>query len=208
MFAIRKSRMIGYNRRMMLKPQDVLICLKIALVGGQDWSYQSLADALFLSPSEAHAGAKRAEAARLLDLRRKTVYRSALTEFLIHGVRYAYPPQRGGLTRGVPTGYAAPPLARQFSSVQGDPPVWPTPEGRVRGYEFSPLYPSVPKAAAKDEQLYELLALVDAIRDGRARESGLAAGELKARLCEPHAALPEPVIPEPTLSVPDPVMQA
>lgn len=185
---------------MMLKPQDVLICLKIALHGGQAWSYQSLADALFLSPSEAHAGAKRAEAARLLDLRRKTVYRSALTEFLIHGVRYAYPPQRGGLTRGVPTGYAAPPLAYQFSSVQGDPPVWPTPEGRVRGYEFLPLYPSVPKAAAGDEQLYELLALVDAIRDGRAREVSLAAGELKARLCEPHAALPEPVLPVPELA--------
>ena len=199
---------MGYNRRMMLKPQDVLICLKLALVEGQAWSYQSLADALFLSPSEAHAGARRAEAARLLDLRRKTVYRSALTEFLIHGVRYAYPPQRGGLTRGVPTGYAAPPLARQFSSVQGDPPVWPTLEGRVRGYEFAPLYPSVPKAAAGDEQLYELLALVDAIRDGRAREAALAAGELKARLCQPQAALPEPVLPGPALSVSDPAMQA
>jgi len=48
---------------MMLKPQDVLICLKIALHDGRAWSYQSLADALFLSPSEAHAGAKRAEGA-------------------------------------------------------------------------------------------------------------------------------------------------
>ncbi len=191
---------------MMLKPQDVLVCLKVALHGGQDWSYQSIADALFLSPSEAHAGAKRAGAARLLDLRRKTVYRSALTEFLIHGVRYAYPPQRGGLTRGVPTGYAAPPLARQFSSVQGDPPVWPTPEGRVRGYEFSPLYPSVPKAAAGDERLYELLALVDAIRDGRAREAGLAARELKARLCDPHAALSELALPGPALPVPESAM--
>jgi hypothetical protein len=176
---------------MMLKPQDVLICLKIALQDTRTWSYQSLAEALFLSPSEVHAGAKRAESARLLDLSRKTVYRNALTEFLIHGVRYAYPPHRGGLTRGVPTGYAAPPLARQFSSVQGDPPVWPTPEGRVRGYEFSPLYPSVPKAAAGDIRLYELLALVDAIRDGRAREAGLAADELRIRLCEPHAALTE-----------------
>ena len=114
----------------------------------------------------------------------------------------------GVSTRGVPTGYAAPPLARQFSSVKGDPPVWPTPDGRVRGYEFSPLYPSVPKAAAGDEQLYEVLALVDAIRDGRAREVALAAGELKARLCQPHAALPEPVLPGLALSVSDPTMQA
>jgi hypothetical protein len=37
-------------------------------------------------------------------------------------------------------------------------------------------------AAASDNRLYELLALLDAIRDGRAREKKLAARELKARL--------------------------
>jgi hypothetical protein len=98
-------------------------------------------------------------------------------------VKYAYPPERGGLTRGVPTGYAAPPLVSQFSSVQGDPPVWSTVDGSVQSYAFSPLYPSVPKAAAQDERLYELLTLLDAIRDGRAREANLAACELEKRLC-------------------------
>lgn len=166
----------------MLKPQDVLICIKIALHDEKHWSYQSLADELFLSASEAYAGAKRAEVSRLIDLRNKIVYRGALREFLIHGVKYAYPPKRGGLTRGIPTGYAAPPLVHQFSLVQGDPPVWPTLEGQVRGYEFSPLYASVPKAAAGDKRLYELLALIDAIRDGRAREANIAADEVKARL--------------------------
>ena len=52
----------------------------------------------------------------------------------------------------------------------------------MRGYAFSPLYPSVPAAALQDSRLYELLALVDAIRDGRARERNLAAKELEARL--------------------------
>ncbi len=168
---------------MILKPQDVLICLKMALQQERGWSYQLLAETLFLSASEAFAGAKRAEEARLVDLKRKIVYRNALLEFLVHGVKYAYPPKRGGLTRGVPTGYAAPPLDRLFSTVQGPPPVWPALDGSVRGYEFSPLYPSVPKAAEADEKLYELLALVDAIRDGRAREASLAAEELRARLC-------------------------
>lgn len=175
--------MIGYTYFMMLKPQDVLICLKLALHDRQPWSYQSLATTLFLSPSEAHAGVKRAEAARLVDSRRRVVHRNALTEFLIHGVRYAYPPERGGLTRGIPTGYAAPPLLEQFSTVQGDPPVWPASEGHVRGYAFSPLYASAPQAAAEDARLYELLSLTDAIRDGRAREVSIAARELTARLC-------------------------
>lgn len=46
---------------------------------------------------------------------------------------------------------------------------------------FSPLYKSAPQAARRDEKLYELLALVDAIR-GRARERDLAARELRKRL--------------------------
>jgi hypothetical protein len=62
------------------------------------------------------------------------------------------------------------------------PPVWPDPEGEEQGYEFSPLYKSVPKAAAKDYKLYELLVLVDAIRDSRAREREIAVKEIKARL--------------------------
>jgi hypothetical protein len=37
-------------------------------------------------------------------------------------------------------------------------------------------------AALRDDKLYELLALVDAIRDGRAREREIAARELKKRL--------------------------
>lgn len=49
-------------------------------------------------------------------------------------------------------------------------PVWPFEQGSRRGYGFSPLYKKVPQAALKDHELYELLALVDALREG-ARES-------------------------------------
>ncbi len=52
----------------------------------------------------------------------------------------------------------------------------------MRGYEYSPLYRSVPKAVSRDNALYELLALVDAIRDGRARERELAVKLLTERL--------------------------
>jgi len=54
--------------------------------------------------------------------------------------------------------------------------------GEAHGYSFSPLYKTVPEAAALDERLYELLALLDAIRDGQAREAALAIEELKAQL--------------------------
>jgi hypothetical protein len=48
--------------------------------------------------------------------------------------------------------------------------------------EFSPLYKSVPEAIRNDPGLYELLALLDAIRDGRARERKLAEKELTSRI--------------------------
>jgi hypothetical protein len=62
------------------------------------------------------------------------------------------------------------------------PPVWPSADGPVRGSTFEPLHKSVPTAAAKDAALYELLALIDALRDGRARERQAAERELAARL--------------------------
>ncbi len=135
-----------------------------------------------MSPSEVHSGLKRAVAARLFDEQRRKPVKKALEEFLVHGVKYAFPPSRGGLTRGMPTSFAGPPL-RDLIVASGElPPVWPDPEGEEQGYEFSPLYKSVPKAAAKDFKLYELLVLVDAIRDSRAREREIAVNEIKARL--------------------------
>ena len=167
---------------MILKPQDIFVLLKLIAVNDRDWSYAGLARELFMRVSEVHAGLKRASLARLFDLNSKRPLLSALEEFLIYGVKYAYPPVRGGLTRGLPTGYAAPPLNKHIAQSFDHPPVWPYSEGDVQGYEFSPLFKSVPKAVLIDEKLYELLALVDAIRDGRAREKDMAVKELKKRI--------------------------
>jgi hypothetical protein len=170
---------------MNLKPQDIFILLKLVALGEGQWSYVSLAGDLFMSASEVHAGIKRAVTAHLIDSQRGRPLKKSLEEFLVHGVKYAFPPDHGGLTRGVPTGYAAPPLNNMISMPNEPPPVWPDPDGDTRGNEFSPLYKSVPKAASIDKILYELLAIVDAIRDGRARERDIAIKELKARLGSP-----------------------
>ena len=105
-----------------------------------------------------------------------------MLEFLIHGIRYAFPAEKGSLTRGVPTGYAGPPLNETIVASADPPPVWPHAEGPVRGYSFTPLHKNVPLAALDDVRLYELLTLVDAIRDGRVRERELAGRELTKRL--------------------------
>jgi hypothetical protein len=167
---------------MILKPQDIFIMLKLVVRGGSEWSYPALSYELSMSASEVHAGVKRAVAAKLMDSHRKTPVKSNLLEFIIHGVKYAYPPDRGGITRGIPTGYAASPLKELIMQTDEPPPVWPDPEGQVRGYEFSPLYSSIPHACKVDPELYELLALVDAIRDGRARERKIAEKEIQSRI--------------------------
>ena len=170
---------------MILKPQDVVVLLKLVVLRKEEWTYQRLAVELSISQSEVHAAVRRAVAARLMSnptiATGRPIY-AALLEFLVHGVKYAFPPKRGALTRGMPTGYAAPPLNKVIVGSSEPPPVWPFAEGTVRGEEFEPLYPSVPQAAARDSRLYELLALVDAVRDGRARERNLAAKDLEARL--------------------------
>jgi len=156
--------------------------LKLIVWEDSEWSYPALSHELSMSTSEVHAGVKRAVAARLMDMHRKIPIKRNLLEFLIHGVKYAYPPDRGGVTRGLPTSYAAQPLKEHIMQTDDPPPVWPDPEGQVRGYEFSPLYSSVPHACKVDPKLYEILALVDAVRDGRARETQIAVKEIQLRV--------------------------
>lgn len=144
-------------------------------------TFQTLSVDLGMSTSEVHASVKRASESGLLDADSRQVNRANLLEFLLHGVRYAFPPQRSGVTRGVVTSYAAPPLAESFS-VGELPPVWPDPKGDTRGEGLAPLYRSVPMAARANPQLHEWLALVDAVRTGRARERALASNELTRRL--------------------------
>ena len=137
-----------------------------------------------MSSSEVHAAVKRAQASRLLhgaELGERPNY-AAIEEFLIHGLKYAFPAERGELTRGVPTSYAAEPLRQVISLGDEPPPVWPYPTGTQRGISFQPLYKQAPEAALRDPVLYELLALADALRDGRARERKLAEEMMVSRL--------------------------
>lgn len=113
----------------------------------------------------------------------------SLAEFALHGAKYAFPAVRLSLTVGVPTSHSAPAFAGVFAPGSTDF-VWPHPNGSVRGVGVEPLHPSVPFAAMQDAKLYELLALFDALRVGKARERGMALERLSA-LIDPEA--PKPV---------------
>ncbi len=163
-----------------MSPLDVVVLVKLCLLKAPA-SQVSLAKDLGLSQSEISKSMARSRFAGLLFGADHQVMRQGLFEFLRYGIRYAFPQQPGPIVRGIPTAHSAPPLADQISS--DEPYVWPSAFGHVRGHGIAPLYPKAVDAATRDLELHEVLALIDALRVGRARERNIAAEELKKRIC-------------------------
>lgn len=174
---------------MVLRPQDLGIALKLMVTPLGASTTRSLAADLGISIGEISNALRRCVTAQLVtrappearqsQLRRGgqrmrlMIRQTAMREFVLHGIRYVWPPERGPIVRGVATAHAAAPLLGLIASDEA-PPVWPYPAGAQRGESFSPLFDTAPAASTKDPALYEVLALVDAIRAGRARERNLA----------------------------------
>ena len=169
----------------MLRPFDIALLLKLTLPGAAEASFQKLASELHVSSSEVHAAMKRVRISGLLSHDGpKKVNRSALVELLGHGIRYVYPAVRGEMTRGIPTAFAAKPLSSVIHDAGAEVPVWPHVLGKIRGYLFEPLYKHAAEAALLDPAFYELLSLVDALRDGRVRERKIALEIINKRIFE------------------------
>lgn len=135
---------------MELKPQDLLVLLKVAAHPPQRWTYASLGEALSMSASEVHACVRRAVASGLAVAPARGEWspvRPNLLEFVLHGVRYVWPATLGPAKRGVPTSYGAEPLVGKITAAPGDTPVWAHPAGGAKGPTLSPLYRTAPHAA-------------------------------------------------------------
>ncbi len=172
------------NRQWVLKPHDLAVALKLVALRGKWLPYATLAQQLRLSGFEAHAAVQRLMVARLAVDRDGKVHPvlAALRDFVVRGAPYCYPALRGEVTVGFPTAYAVPPLRDMVLFSEELPPVWPHPEGPVRGFALLPLYEKLPLAARDDAAFYELLALFDALRMGQAREREIASRLLEERL--------------------------
>jgi hypothetical protein len=166
----------------MLKPQDIVVLLKVYGCQKQGWTYAELSDSLGMSASEVHAGLRRCAVSGLYGESSGQLRMQAVLEFLIHGLKYVFPVQPGAMGRGIPTAHCAEPLKSLVSSGPESAYVWADPSGSVKGQMIAPLYKSVPVAVKNDPSLYELLCLIDAIRLGRVREQQLAIQLLEKRL--------------------------
>ena len=157
-----------------LKPQDVLVVLKLVAHPRKDWSYPKLAAELAMSASKSmRPSVEQSDRGSFKTARGQRRIEERSPSSSCTGIKYAFPAERGSLTRGVPTAHAASPLREQVLASDEPPPVWPDPDGSVRGGGLDPLYRSVSKAARANPALYELLALVDAesVRAARASAS-------------------------------------
>lgn len=164
-----------------LKSQDILVLLKMLLWQNREWRALDLAMELGLSQAEVSHALERLKESGLINLDKKRPIRAAMLEFLIHGLRYVFPVSPGSVSGGIPTAHSTLPLSGIMVFDKNDVDdvyVWPSAEGTMRGQGIEPLYESAPQAALKDPELHKLLALVDAIRVGQARERKLAIEEL------------------------------
>src|SRR5688500_9438305 len=101
-----------------MRPQDVVVLLKIIAKGKEAWLNKDLARELFLSPSEVSESLNRSLLAGLVDPSKRKVFLSSLLDFLFFGLRYVYPVQPGAVSRGIPTAHSAPVMAALFPAEE------------------------------------------------------------------------------------------
>ena len=164
-----------------LKSQDIVVLLKILIMSRQGWKFESLQEQLGLSTSAIYRAMERCVHARFVSPKPFTkIFSLNLIEFLVHGIAYAFATEPGKLVHGIPTAHSAPPLNKKI--VAEEQYVWPSANGTIRGQAIEPLYKHITSFIASDLELYELLALIDAIRVGKTREKNIASELLKERI--------------------------
>jgi len=162
-----------------MRPQDVIVLLKLAIIK-EGWLAKDLSKSLKISPGEISESLNRSAIAGLLSADKKILMKKAFLEFLEYGLKFVFPQKAGAVLRGIPTAHSAPPLIQLLTADELF--VWPYSKGEYRGQAIEPLYKTVPEISMKDEKLYELLALTDALRIGKVREQKIAIEELKRRI--------------------------
>lgn len=160
-------------------PFDVALGLRLLAPAG---TLSQIAEELAVSPSQVHAGLRRLELAGLIRPDSRQANSRALGEFLLFGVRYAFPAVRGPLVDGIPTAYSAQPLAAEIDAL--DVVVWPAKAhpDTVRGFSVAPLYRQATRLVVISPETYRLLTIVDAMRLGDPRARSAARRHLEQAL--------------------------
>jgi hypothetical protein len=161
-----------------LRPSDLVVACQLTITPRAHFA--DIAEATGISAGECHNAVRRLRLARLLLIDERRPATESLHEFMVHGAPFAFPPILGPEIRGVPTGHAAPPFDGIVES--SELLVWADADGSVRGQSLVPLFPGAPALPGRNQQLYDLLAIADALRVGTTRVRKIAAELLATRL--------------------------
>ena len=164
-----------------LRPSDVVVACELTL--SESVQFAAISDATGISVGECHGAVQRLVQASLVSPTSRRSIGELLVRFLVFGVPHAFPPTIGPAVIGVPTAHAAPVFEGLIEAPE--PYVWPELDGTVRGLALTPLYPRASELARKNPPLYALLAIVDALRVGHAREREVAERLLRERMTRP-----------------------
>jgi hypothetical protein len=157
-----------------MKPQDILVLIKLHLWNQERWKIIPLAESIYLSKTETQKAIKRLEKSSLFDSMLERTKKAEMEEFFLYGLKYCFPAEIGPTTRGIPTAHSASPLKELIMTNEKEFYVWPYAKGKSRGLSVSPLYKCAPLAALADSRMYNYLVLIDALRIGKAREKAFA----------------------------------
>lgn len=162
-----------------MRPHDIPILCRIAWME-PGWKNLDLARDLKISASEVTYSLQRSVQAGLIDATRQKLMRKTMLEFVQYGLPFVFPAVKGAIAVGLPTAHSAPVLKSTF--VHDEKIVWPHSNGKVRGESIEPLYPNAVEASLANEEVYAMLALLDAMRVGRTREKKYALSLLEEKL--------------------------
>lgn len=146
-----------------MRPEDVLVLLKIAVVENCEWNAELLSFELGHSVTEIEASLRRLKTSKLLRSSNQPDP-EALKRFLLKDLPELFPAAPGKQGRGILTG-AKP----DNYHVTADLPytsiwIWSTVDGQDMGFEIPPLSPHCCFAALNDQRLRKVLAITETLR--------------------------------------------
>lgn len=166
----------------MIKPQDLLVVIQAAAVR-QSWTVNLMAESLELPPATVHRSITRCREMGLFRDNIAKIDPYLVEEFLVHVVRFEFPPRWVGASKGVPTAWSAEPLRSVLrSDRKSDTVVWPSDSGRRSGRGLEPIHPNFVRFEKSNPEVYAWGTLVDAIRIGGARDKSAAKKLLALRI--------------------------
>ncbi|MFI5193210.1 MAG: hypothetical protein ACHQD7_04115 [Chitinophagales bacterium] len=172
-----------------MRPQDIAVLIKMVANDDNSLKFKDISFYLHLSASEISESLNRSQIARLVDGEKKKIFRQSLMEFISHGLQYVFPAVPGQLTRGIATAHSHEFMKARI--ISSEDCVWPDVNGKIRGSAIEPLYPGLVKSLS-EPRFYKMMALIDAIRVGKVRESKLAKQELEKMILHEPSSKPNP----------------